>query len=187
MASRASVPIVRLKERSSSAASDAYEATSNRAFGEMKLVAWGDAHSSPHVGAAAAMMKARTSGRSPSADSRFPPPSAGSGWPASSGGKGNASMSRPITASAGANVLATYVVGKRADAYFSLGPGAMQDPSEIVRAVSGVDERNLINWTAEGARSTGNAIRNGAVATGRGAVVVGSAMAGRLPRRRRGS
>lgn len=90
-----------------------------------------------------------------------------------------------VVASGGANVLATYVVGKRADAYFSLGPGAMQDPSEILRAVSGVDERKLVGWTAESARSAGSALRNGAAATGRGVLAVGSAVAGRLPRRGR--
>jgi len=106
-----------------------------------------------------------------------------------------------VAASGGANVLATYVVGKRADAYFSLGPDAMQEPTEIVRALTGVDERKLIGWTAESARTAGGAIRTGAAAAGRtaagvgkagfgaarnGAGAIGSAVASRRSRKRRG-
>ncbi|CAN5761691.1 hypothetical protein BH23DEI1_BH23DEI1_10270 [soil metagenome] len=48
-----------------------------------------------------------------------------------------------MLSSSGTNALATRVIGHRADAYFSLGPEAMGDWAESVRAVIGVDERPL--------------------------------------------
>ncbi len=105
-----------------------------------------------------------------------------------------------VFASGGANVFSTYVIGTRANAYFSLGPEAMEDPAEILRALSGVDERKLADWTAESVRLAGGAIRRGAAAGGRkaadlgmaglgaalnGASALGSAVAKRRPRRRR--
>jgi len=45
-----------------------------------------------------------------------------------------------LTAS-GTNALATRVIGRRADAYFALGPGAVGDWAASVRALVGVDER----------------------------------------------
>lgn len=106
-----------------------------------------------------------------------------------------------VFASGGANVFSTYVIGRRANAYFSLGSDAMEDPAEILRALSGVDERKLASWTADSVRLAGGALRQGAVAGGRkaadlgmaglgaamnGASSLGAAVAGRRPRRRRG-
>ncbi len=51
-----------------------------------------------------------------------------------------------IAVSAAANMVTTYVVGRRANAYFGLGPDALQDYSESIRALSGVDERKLLEW-----------------------------------------
>jgi hypothetical protein len=48
-----------------------------------------------------------------------------------------------MVSSSGTNALATRVIGRRADAYFSLGPEAMGDWNESVRAIVGVDERPL--------------------------------------------
>ena len=48
-----------------------------------------------------------------------------------------------MVSSSGTNALATRVIGRRADAYFSLGPAAMGDWHENVRAVIGMDERPL--------------------------------------------
>jgi hypothetical protein len=48
-----------------------------------------------------------------------------------------------MVSSSATNALATRVIGRRADAYFSLGPAAMGDWQESVRAVIGVDERPL--------------------------------------------
>ena len=54
-----------------------------------------------------------------------------------------------IGAAAAANIFSTYLIGKRADAYFRLGPEAMGDWGESIRAISGVDERKLIGWLAD--------------------------------------
>jgi uncharacterized protein (DUF697 family) len=54
-----------------------------------------------------------------------------------------------VAASAGANVLSTYIIGRRAQAYFSLGPEAMGDWGESVRAITGVDERKFSAWLIE--------------------------------------
>lgn len=51
-----------------------------------------------------------------------------------------------IAAAASANMLTTYVIGKRAHAYFSLGPDAVGDWAESVRAMTGVDERKITGW-----------------------------------------
>ena len=48
-----------------------------------------------------------------------------------------------MISSSGTNAIVTRVIGWRADAYFSLGPQAMGDWNESVRAVLGVDERPL--------------------------------------------
>ena len=67
-----------------------------------------------------------------------------------------------IAASAATNVLSTYLVGKRADAYFNLGIAAMGDWGSTWRAVSGVDERALSTWFAENARTSWQAVQDGA-------------------------
>lgn len=54
-----------------------------------------------------------------------------------------------VAASAGTNMAFTYLIGQRAHAYFSLGPEAMGDWSESVRALTGLDERLLIGWLTE--------------------------------------
>jgi len=51
-----------------------------------------------------------------------------------------------IAAAAGANALSTYVIGRRAQALFSRGPEAVGSWGESLRALSGVDERNLATW-----------------------------------------
>lgn len=54
-----------------------------------------------------------------------------------------------MATSAGVNVVGTYLVGHRALAYFQLGPEAMADWHESLRALSGVDERKLASWLGE--------------------------------------
>lgn len=54
-----------------------------------------------------------------------------------------------IAASAGTNMITTYIIGQRAQAYFNLGPEAMGDWGESIRAVTGVDERKLATWLSE--------------------------------------
>ena len=49
-----------------------------------------------------------------------------------------------VGASIAGNVLATQVVGRRANTYFKLGPDAVGNWADSVRAVVGVDERQVI-------------------------------------------
>ncbi len=67
-----------------------------------------------------------------------------------------------VIASAGTNVLSTYVIGQRADAYFRLGPDAVGSWSDSLRTISGVDERKIGHWLAESGKATGEAITDGA-------------------------
>ncbi len=67
-----------------------------------------------------------------------------------------------VAASAGTNVLSTYIIGQRADAYFRLGPEAVGNWSDSLRAITGVDERKLTAWLAESGRAAGQAIMTGA-------------------------
>jgi hypothetical protein len=60
-----------------------------------------------------------------------------------------------IAASAGANALTTYVIGRRAAAYFERGPEAMGDWADNLRALTGVDERRIGGWLAETVETTG--------------------------------
>ena len=54
-----------------------------------------------------------------------------------------------IIASAGTNALSTYIIGHRADAYFRLGEEGLQNWQDSLRAISGVDEREITRWLAE--------------------------------------
>jgi uncharacterized protein (DUF697 family) len=54
-----------------------------------------------------------------------------------------------IAISAGANILTTYAIGKRANAYFALGPDAVGDWDSTFRAITGVDERKLVGWLSD--------------------------------------
>ena len=78
-----------------------------------------------------------------------------------------------VAVSAGANVLTTYIVGRRADAYFRLGPDGMEDFSTSLRALTGMDERQLVDWLGEVMTLFGAAVAGGArrlgTATGRAA------------------
>ncbi|HEU5316171.1 MAG TPA: hypothetical protein VFX49_08695 [Chloroflexota bacterium] len=51
-----------------------------------------------------------------------------------------------IAVAAGTNALSTYLIGRRATAYFALGPEAVGSWTESLRALSGVDERRLASW-----------------------------------------
>jgi hypothetical protein len=67
-----------------------------------------------------------------------------------------------VVASAGTNVLSTYIIGQRADAYFRLGPDAVGNWSDSLRAITGVDERNITVWLTDGGRSAGQLVADGA-------------------------
>ncbi len=82
-----------------------------------------------------------------------------------------------VIASAGTNVLSTYIIGQRADAYFRLGPEAVGSWSDSLRAISGVDERNITAWLAESGKVTGAAIVTGAGKVGEIGKAAGGAVA----------
>jgi len=94
-----------------------------------------------------------------------------------------------IAISAASNILMTYVIGKRADAYFRLGPDAVGDWSESFRAVTGVDERKLVGWLGDVMADVGRALGSGAqrarVAAGDAVRRAGDAVAARFGRRPR--
>ncbi|MBX3056694.1 MAG: DUF697 domain-containing protein [Anaerolineae bacterium] len=56
-----------------------------------------------------------------------------------------------MAASASTNAVMTYYIGKRAQAYFSLGPEQMQDWHAVLPALTGVDREKLV----EGAKAGG--------------------------------
>lgn len=64
-----------------------------------------------------------------------------------------------VTASAGTNVLSTYIIGQRADTYFRRGPEAMGDWKDNLRAISGVDEQKIGTWVAENTGSLGRVVK----------------------------
>jgi len=59
-----------------------------------------------------------------------------------------------MAASASTNAVMTYFIGKRAQAYFSLGPEAMQDWQAVLPALTGVDREKLV----AGAKMGGQAV-----------------------------
>jgi len=63
-----------------------------------------------------------------------------------------------VMASAGTNVLSSYIIGQRADAYFRLGPEHVGTWADSLRAISGVDERKIGRWLADGGKSAGQAV-----------------------------
>lgn len=84
-----------------------------------------------------------------------------------------------VAASAGTNILTTYIIGRRAQAYFSLGPEAVGSWSESLRAISGVDERKLAEWLSE-AVEFGWQLANSSLDNVAGAVIVVGKSAGEL-------
>ncbi|MSP13895.1 MAG: DUF697 domain-containing protein [Chloroflexi bacterium] len=82
-----------------------------------------------------------------------------------------------VAASAGTNILSTYIIGQRAQAYFSLGPEAVGGWTESLRRFTGMDERKLATWLAETTeRSWG--LASGKMQDLAGAVVVAGKSAG---------
>lgn len=82
-----------------------------------------------------------------------------------------------MVASAGTNVLSTYIIGQRADAYFRLGPEAMGSWSDSLRAISGVDERQIGGWLVESGKTAGGVIASGAGKLGEAGKAAGDVVA----------
>ncbi|MEM8862088.1 MAG: hypothetical protein AAGD96_27525 [Chloroflexota bacterium] len=66
-----------------------------------------------------------------------------------------------VAASGGTNIVTTYIIGRRAQAYFSLGPENMEDWKDGLRAISGVDEQEIIRWLGESTESSWQMLSNG--------------------------
>jgi uncharacterized protein (DUF697 family) len=86
-----------------------------------------------------------------------------------------------MAASASTNALMTYVIGKRAQAYFSLGPEAMNDWRASAGALTGINREVL----ASGAKTSGQALKKAGKTAVSGVKKAGSAVASRRPRLRR--
>ncbi|MBN1991893.1 MAG: DUF697 domain-containing protein [Anaerolineae bacterium] len=86
-----------------------------------------------------------------------------------------------VLASAGTNVLSSYIIGQRADAYFRLGPEAVGTWGDSLRAITGVDERKIAGWVAESGKVAGQKVSAGASKVA-GAVGVGAQKAGETAR-----
>jgi uncharacterized protein (DUF697 family) len=71
-----------------------------------------------------------------------------------------------IGASAGINVVATYYIARRAQAYFRQDPATLVEWDDQVRALTGVDERKLAGWLAESAESSWRAASQKLQSTG---------------------
>lgn len=54
-----------------------------------------------------------------------------------------------IATSASAAALTTYLIGRRAERYFTEGSAALGDWKDSLRAFSGVDERKLLQWLSK--------------------------------------
>ncbi len=54
-----------------------------------------------------------------------------------------------IAASAGKNILTTYIVGQRAQAYFSLSQAEVDEWPESFKAITGLDFQRLVTWLAD--------------------------------------
>lgn len=94
-----------------------------------------------------------------------------------------------IAVSAGANMFMTYLVGRRADAYFRLGEESVGDWNESIRAITGVDERKLVGWLGDVMAEIGAVISNRAqqlrIKAQAGLRSAGDAVANRFGRRPR--
>lgn len=64
-----------------------------------------------------------------------------------------------VGASAGVNAVSTYLIGRRAHAYFIRGPQALGSWTDSLRTLAGVDERRLGRWLGDAGKSVGQRAR----------------------------
>ena len=62
-------------------------------------------------------------------------------------------------------MVTTYIIGRRAQAYFSLGPDEMEGWADGLRAISGVNEQEIIGWLGETTESSWQMISDGTKST----------------------
>ena len=80
-----------------------------------------------------------------------------------------------VATSSGTNVVTTFVIGRRAKAYFSLGPDEVGEWDESVRALTGVDERKMIRWVSETTESSWQMVKGGFEDVTEAVITVGKA------------
>lgn len=78
-----------------------------------------------------------------------------------------------VAASAGINLTSTYLMGHRAKAYFALPPDKRDQWDENVRALTGLDERKLVDWLAETTQSSWEMTKGTVQAVGLAVIGVG--------------
>ncbi len=79
-----------------------------------------------------------------------------------------------VAASTATNAVATYAVGRRAQAYFREGPEAVASWSDTLRALSGVDERKVGGWLKQASQSSGRGFLRGVRQLAGGAATAGA-------------
>ncbi|MCB0123230.1 MAG: hypothetical protein KDE58_13335, partial [Caldilineaceae bacterium] len=65
-----------------------------------------------------------------------------------------------VATAAGINMVTTYTIGRRAQAYLKQGPEAMEDWTTSIRTITGVDERKLLAWLMEATRTSWHLMRH---------------------------
>lgn len=80
-----------------------------------------------------------------------------------------------VAASAGIDIVSTYLIGRRAQAYFQRGPQALDDWGEGVRAITGIDERKLSVWLANATEQAWQLTSSGGQAVAGSLLVAGKA------------
>lgn len=78
-----------------------------------------------------------------------------------------------VAASAGTNSVSTYVIGRRAQAYFSLGPEHMETWKDSLRAVTGIDEQEIASWLSSTTESSWNMLKQGSRSAADSVIVAG--------------
>ena len=78
-----------------------------------------------------------------------------------------------VAASAGTNAASTYVIGRRAQAYFSLGPEHMDTWQDSLRAVTGINEQEIAQWLSTSTESSWNMLKQGSKNAAGSVIVAG--------------
>lgn len=78
-----------------------------------------------------------------------------------------------VAAVAGINIVTTYTIGRRAQAYLKQEPAAMEELGTSLRTISGVDERKLMGWLAETTQHSWGQIRQQSTTLGTKLATVG--------------
>ncbi len=78
-----------------------------------------------------------------------------------------------VAAVAGINIVTTYTIGRRAQAYLQQEPAAMEELGTSLRTISGVDERKLMGWLTETTQHSWEQIRQQSTTLGAKLTAVG--------------